>query len=107
MDQTGVTFDLLGIGWGMRGATLEPIVERFEGNISPWLECKETILTKFHSTDLVDMYKHKAPDTPIVFNHSPESFLWSVSHRIPMKEDCEAAGKPGKLLVSINTVPVL
>lgn len=34
MDQTGVTFDLLGIGWGMRGATLEPIVVRFEGNIS-------------------------------------------------------------------------
>lgn len=34
MEQSGVDFDLLGIGWGMRGGTLKPIVERFEGRCS-------------------------------------------------------------------------
>lgn len=31
MDQSGVKFDVTAIGYGMRGATLEPVVERFEG----------------------------------------------------------------------------
>lgn len=31
MHETGVEFDVAAIGYGMRGANLEPIVERFEG----------------------------------------------------------------------------
>ncbi|KAI1325150.1 hypothetical protein F5Y16DRAFT_378959 [Xylariaceae sp. FL0255] len=77
LDQTNVEFDLLGIGWGVRGAQIPIIVERFE--------------------DLIDMYHRKRPDVPIVFNYSPESFLWSVAHRIPMGEDCKALQKPGTL----------
>lgn len=46
------------------------------------------------------MYERKAPDARRVFNYNPESFVWSVAHRMPTEEDCEAAGKPGKLLVS-------
>ncbi|KAI0443593.1 hypothetical protein F4803DRAFT_550041 [Xylaria telfairii] len=77
LDQKDVDFDLLGIGWGMRGATLPIIVERFE--------------------DLIGLYKRTRPETPIVFNYSPESFLWSVEHRIPMREDCRGLKKYGKL----------
>jgi hypothetical protein len=47
------------------------------------------------------MYKRKVPATPIVFNFNPESMVWSASHRYPMETDCAAAGKPGKLIVSI------
>lgn len=80
LKQKGVDFDLVGIGWGMRGAVMEIIVKRFEY--------------------LVDMYKRNVPKVPIVFNYSPESTIWSVAHRVPMREDCAAVGKPGKLLVS-------
>ncbi|KAH7311491.1 hypothetical protein B0I35DRAFT_438176 [Stachybotrys elegans] len=76
--ESGVDFDLLGIGYGIRGATLPPVVERLE--------------------DLIDMYHRKLPSTPIVFNYNPESFMWSLNHRLPMREDCEAAKKPGKLI---------
>lgn len=50
------------------------------------------------------MYKRKVPEVPIVFNYSPESCVWSLAHRIPMREDCKAVGKPGKLLVSDSPV---
>lgn len=33
MDQTGANFDITSIGFGMRGATLKPVVERFEGEL--------------------------------------------------------------------------
>lgn len=45
------------------------------------------------------MFKRKIPKAYTVFNYNPESFLWSVQHRLPMKEDCAAVGKPGKMLV--------
>lgn len=50
------------------------------------------------------MYARKAPDARKVFNHSPESLVWSVAHRMAMAEDCEAAGKPGKLIVSTTAI---
>lgn len=52
----------------------------------------------------MEMYARKAPDARKVFNHSPESLVWSVAHRMAMAEDCEAAGKPGKLIVSITAI---
>ena len=85
LKQKGVDFDLVGIGWGMRGATIEIIVKRFE--------------------DLIDMYKRNVPQQAIVFNSNPESTLWSVTHRLPMREDCAAVGKLGKLLVSATVLP--
>jgi len=33
MDDAGVNWDITSIGFGMRAATLEPIVERFEGTL--------------------------------------------------------------------------
>lgn len=45
------------------------------------------------------MYERNAPKARKVFNYNPESLVWSVEHRLPLKEDCAAAGKPGKLLV--------
>lgn len=33
MDQSGVNWDVTAVGFGIRGATLEPIVERFEGEV--------------------------------------------------------------------------
>ncbi|KAH8121180.1 hypothetical protein ACSS6W_009926 [Trichoderma asperelloides] len=78
MDQSGVNWDVTAVGFGIRGATLEPIVERFE--------------------DLIELYARKTPHARIVFNHSPESFIWSVAHRIALAEDCGAAGKPGRLI---------
>ncbi|KAI1357712.1 hypothetical protein F5Y08DRAFT_351852 [Xylaria arbuscula] len=77
LDQKHVEFDLMGIGPGMRGAKLPIVIERFE--------------------DLIDMYKRRRPETPIVFNYNPESFLWSVEHRIPMREDCHGLKKYGQL----------
>lgn len=116
LGQKNRDFDLLGIGWGVRGSVQPIVVELFEGNyviaISPATcsplpnlfpyslvrsSCFDTLTL---SPDLIDMYKRLRPETPIVFNHSPESLLWSVEHRIPMSEDCRAARKPGKLLVS-------
>ncbi|KAI8176781.1 hypothetical protein K4K51_006147 [Colletotrichum sp. SAR 10_75] len=78
LKQKGVDFDLVGIGWGVRGATIEPVVDRFE--------------------NLIDMYKKSVPEVPIIFNYSPDSIVWSAAHRLPMREDCAAVGKPGKLL---------
>ncbi|PCG89420.1 Hypothetical protein PENO1_104760 [Penicillium occitanis (nom. inval.)] len=78
MHENGVKFDVTAIGYGMRGANLQPIVERFE--------------------DLVEMYERNAPEARKVFNYNPESLLWSVEHRVPLKEDCAAVGKPGKLI---------
>ena len=99
MDESGVDWDIVAVGYGIRGSTLEPIVERLEGasqkhqKIVNWLLMSQT-------TDLVEMYARKAPDARKVFNHSPESLVWSVAHRMAMDEDCAAAGKPGKLIVS-------
>jgi hypothetical protein len=31
MEQSGVDYDITAVGFGMRGATYEPIIERFEG----------------------------------------------------------------------------
>jgi hypothetical protein len=55
------------------------------------------------SLDVVELYGKRYPAARKVFNHSPESFLWSVAHRVPLAEDCRAAGKPGKLIVSLST----
>jgi hypothetical protein len=81
LKQKGVDFNLVGIGWGIYGATIKTIVRRFE--------------------DLVDIYKRNVPRLPIVFNYSPESIVWSVAYRLPMREDCAVLGKPGKLLVGL------
>lgn len=35
MHENGVKFDVTAIGYGMRGANLQPIVERFEGKKIP------------------------------------------------------------------------
>ncbi|CAF9924867.1 MAG: hypothetical protein GOMPHAMPRED_003748 [Gomphillus americanus] len=78
MDQSGVEFDATAIGFGIRGSTMPVVVERFER--------------------LVEMYQQKAPNARRIFNYSPDSTLWSVAHRFPLEEDCEAAKKPGKLL---------
>jgi hypothetical protein len=96
MDEDNVNWDMTATGFGMRGATLPVIVERFEGGCIG--ESDSTKLTM--RLDLVEMYNRKAPKARKVFNHNPESMLWSVVHRMPMTEDCEAVGKPGKLLVS-------
>ncbi len=112
MDQTGVDFDVVAIGYGMRGAVLEPIVERFEGesgslNIATLSSRKESLVTISDCPDLIDMYQRKAPVARKVFNYNPESFIWSVSHRMPTIEDCAEAGKPGKLLVINPSLLVL
>jgi len=70
----GMEWNVTGMGFGMRGAQLKPVVHRFEENIQ--------------------LFREKVPGAPTVFNSGPSSFLWSLEEWFPLAEDC--TGKPGK-----------
>lgn len=48
---------------------------------------------------MVDLYRHRAPYAPMIFDHSPSSTLWAIQERFPLSSDC--ADSPGQDLVSL------
>ncbi|CAH0038751.1 unnamed protein product [Clonostachys solani] len=69
-----VEFHVTGIGYGMRPSKIPEVITRFEDNVF--------------------LFNRLVPDTPTVYNYNPNTFLWSVERRFPIKEDCSK--KPGK-----------
>ncbi|KAK4935069.1 hypothetical protein LTR10_023801 [Elasticomyces elasticus] len=70
----GINWDGTGIGYGVRGSNLENLTVQF--------------------TNMVDLYRHRAPYAPMVFDHSPDSTLWAIQERFPLSSDC--ADSPGQ-----------
>ncbi|KIW55788.1 hypothetical protein PV05_04513 [Exophiala xenobiotica] len=70
----GINWDGTGVGYGVRGSRLENLTLRF--------------------TDTIDLYRHKAPFVPIVFDHSPDSALWAIQQKWPLSTNC--SNSPGK-----------
>lgn len=102
IQQFGVKFDLAGIGYGIRGTTIKPLVERLEGRFPISRLCIACDWPGIYTykTDSIDLFKSKLHWAYIVFNYDPESFVWSVRYRIPTMDDCTATSKMGRLLVS-------
>ncbi|KAM0809510.1 putative 1,3-beta-glucanosyltransferase [Seiridium cardinale] len=76
----GTRWDVTGVGYGVRPATIPEIVTRFE--------------------DLLQLFKEETPEARTVFNIGPTSLLWSVQRRFPLKSTC--AARPGKYLVCLT-----
>ncbi|KAI5918515.1 hypothetical protein F4810DRAFT_570681 [Camillea tinctor] len=75
-EMDGINWGITGVGFGVRGSTLEELIVEFE--------------------DILMTFRQKALDSPTVFNYNPDSFLWSIQRRAPLSSDC--AGSPGKNL---------
>ena len=56
-----------------------------------------------NGADTIDLYRHKAPFVPIVFDHSPDSALWAIQQKWPLSSNC--SNSPGKDLVSFVRSP--
>ncbi|KAI9902224.1 hypothetical protein N3K66_004041 [Trichothecium roseum] len=70
-----ITWDITGIGNGMRSASIPEVITKFEDNLIT--------------------FKEKVPEAPTVFNYNADSFLWSIQRRAPLASDC--ADSPGTL----------
>ncbi|EXJ63244.1 hypothetical protein A1O7_03691 [Cladophialophora yegresii CBS 114405] len=70
----GVRWDGTGIGYGVRGSHLEDLTVRFG--------------------DIVQLYRDKAPQAPILFDYSPVTALWAIQRRFPLSSNCTKS--PGK-----------
>ncbi len=79
----GYKWGVTGVGYGVRGSHLENITERF--------------------TDIVGYYRKAAPLAPMAFDYSFVTADWAIQRIMPLSENCTAANKPGKDLVSIHS----
>ncbi|KAL5946889.1 hypothetical protein ACKVV1_005644 [Pyricularia oryzae] len=67
-----------GVGYGLRGPNSTVLTVRF--------------------TDVIQLFRDKEPNAPILFNHSPTTSLWAIQQKFPLPAgtNCSAEGKPGK-----------
>lgn len=91
---TGVKWDGTGVGYGVRGSNLQDLTIRFEGK--PMSNRTGRASTDLPS-DIIQLYRQRAPVTPIMFNYSPFSALWAIQRHFPLSSNC--TDTPGKDLV--------
>ncbi len=97
----GINWDGTGVGYGVRGSNLANLTVRLGGKqaskhrclISP---CQKWLIIAFPA-DIIDLYRHKAPLAPIVFDYSPNTAHWAILERLPLASNC--SNSPGKDLV--------
>ncbi|KAI6361775.1 hypothetical protein MCOR25_006393 [Pyricularia grisea] len=67
-----------GVGYGLRGSNATTLTLRF--------------------TDVIELFREKQPEAPILFNYSPVTSLWAIQQKFPLPAgtNCSAEGKPGK-----------
>ncbi|OCT54579.1 hypothetical protein CLCR_11449 [Cladophialophora carrionii] len=80
---TGVRWDGTGIGYGVRGSHREDLTIRF--------------------ADIIQLFRDKAPQAPILFDYSYVTALWAIQSRFPLSSNC--TDSPGTDLVWLTDPP--